>query len=77
MTRARYHLGCPVWSNRDWVGELFALTAKPSDFLRQYSAVFDTVEGNSCFYGLPKPETVLRWRDEAAPGFRFCFKFPR
>ncbi|MEZ5599550.1 MAG: DUF72 domain-containing protein [Candidatus Competibacteraceae bacterium] len=77
MTRARYHLGCPVWSNRDWVGELFAPAAKPGDFLRQYSAVFDTVEGNSCFYGLPKPETVLRWRDEAAPGFRFCFKFPR
>ena len=77
MTRARYHLGCPVWSNRDWVGELFAPAAKPRDFLRQYSAVFDTVEGNNCFYGLPRPETVLRWRDEAASGFRFCFKFPR
>jgi len=74
---ARYHLGCPVWSNRDWIGELFAVNAKPSEFLCQYSAVFDTVEGNNCFYGLPRPETVIRWRDEAAPGFRFCFKFPR
>lgn len=77
MALARYHLGCPVWSNREWVGELFAVGAKPGDFLRQYSAVFDAVEGNNCFYGLPKPETVARWRDEAAPGFRFCFKFPR
>ncbi|HRC71598.1 MAG TPA: DUF72 domain-containing protein [Candidatus Competibacter sp.] len=77
MSLARYHLGCPVWSNRDWVGKLFTANAKPRDFLRQYSGVFDTVEGNNCFYGLPKPETVLRWRDEAAPGFRFCFKFPR
>lgn len=77
MALARYHLGCPVWSNRDWVGGLFAATAKPSDFLRQYSAVFNTVEGNNCFYGLPKPESVARWRDESAPGFRFCFKFPR
>jgi uncharacterized protein YecE (DUF72 family) len=77
MTLARFHLGCPVWSNRDWIGELFAAGAKPGDFLRQYSAVFDTVEGNNCFYGLPKPETVARWREEAAPGFRFCFKFPR
>ncbi|MEI2741001.1 MAG: DUF72 domain-containing protein [Candidatus Competibacter sp.] len=77
MALARYHLGCPVWSNRDWLGELFSADAKPRDFLRQYSSVFDTVEGNNCFYGLPKPETVARWRDEAAPGFRFCFKFPR
>jgi uncharacterized protein YecE (DUF72 family) len=77
MTLTRYHLGCPVWSNRDWVGELFAAGAKPGDFLRQYSAAFDTVEGNNCFYGLPKPEIVARWREEAAPGFRFCFKFPR
>ncbi|HRD66906.1 MAG TPA: DUF72 domain-containing protein [Candidatus Competibacter sp.] len=77
MTLARCHLGCPVWSNRDWVGELFAAGAKPRDFLRQYAVVFDTVEGNNCFYGLPKLETVIRWRDETAPGFRFCFKFPR
>ncbi|MFZ1643512.1 MAG: DUF72 domain-containing protein [Candidatus Contendobacter sp.] len=77
MALTRYHLGCPVWSNRDWVGGLFAAGAKPGDFLRQYSAVFDTVEGNNCFYGLPRPEIVDRWREEAAPGFRFCFKFPR
>lgn len=77
MIPPRYHLGCPVWSNRDWVGSLFAADSKPKDFLRQYSSVFDTVEGNNCFYGLPRPEVVIRWRDEAAPGFRFCFKFPR
>ncbi|MCK7577878.1 MAG: DUF72 domain-containing protein [Chromatiales bacterium] len=57
-----HHPGCPVWSNRDWVGELFAVNAKPSEFLCQYSAVFDTVEGNNRFYGLPRPETVIRWR---------------
>ncbi len=77
MTIARYYLGCAVWSNRDWIGELFTPGSKPADFLRQYSAVFNTVEGNNCFYGLPKAETVQRWCEEAAPGFRFCFKFPR
>lgn len=77
MALVRCHLGCPVWSNRDWIGELFVAGTKPGAFLRQYSVAFDTVEGNNCFYGLPKPETVARWREEAAPGFRFCFKFPR
>jgi uncharacterized protein YecE (DUF72 family) len=72
-----YYLGCPVWSNRAWVGELFSENAKPKDFLIQYASVFNTVEGNTTFYGLPKAATVARWREEAPPGFHFCFKFPR
>ncbi|MFO1350768.1 MAG: DUF72 domain-containing protein [Gammaproteobacteria bacterium] len=72
-----YHLGCPVWSNRAWVGNFFSAQAKPADYLRQYASVFNTVEGNTTFYGLPKPETVERWRADAPPEFRFCFKFPR
>ncbi len=77
MRTVHYHLGCPVWSNRDWVGRLFGAGAKPADWLTQYSAVFGAVEGNNTFYGLPRPETVARWMADAAPGFRFCFKFPR
>lgn len=73
----RYHLGCPVWGHRAWVGELFTRDAEPADFLRQYASVFNTVEGNTTFYGLPRPSTVARWREEAPRGFRFCFKFPR
>lgn len=79
MTTAndRYYLGCPIWSNREWLGEFFTEDAKPRDFLCQYASVFNTVEGNSTFYGLPRPETVLRWRNDTPSGFRFCFKFPR
>ncbi len=77
MTPLRYYLGCPVWSNKSWVGELFAADAKPADFLRQYSSVFNTVEGNTTFYALPKPASVRKWREETPPHFRFCFKFPK
>lgn len=73
----RYHLGCPIWSNRDWVGELFSTDARPADFLAQYAAVFNTVEGNTTFYALPKAATVERWRAGTPSGFRFCCKFPR
>lgn len=38
---------------------------------------FNTVEGNSTFYGLPSLDTVRRWCEEALPGFRFALKFPR
>jgi len=77
MTELQYHLGCPLWSNKRWISELFTADAKPADFLKQYSSVFNTVEGNTTFYALPKPTTVAKWREETPPGFRFCFKFPK
>ncbi len=77
MAELQYYLGCPIWSKKQWVGELFAADAKPADFLRQYSSVFNTVEGNTTFYALPKPATVRKWRNETPPHFRFCFKFPK
>lgn len=72
-----YYLGCPVWANKAWVGEFFSKKARPADFLRQYSSVFNTVEGNSTFYGVPGHETFRRWRRETPENFRFCFKFPQ
>ena len=72
-----YHLGCPVWACGDWVGKIFLSGAKKHEYLHQYSMAFNTVEGNSTFYGLPSAEAVRRWCDEALPGFRFALKFPR
>lgn len=72
-----YYLGCPIWANKEWVGSLFTQNAKPKEYLRQYASVFNSVEGNSTFYALPKEETVRRWKAETPPDFRFSFKFPR
>jgi len=77
MAELQYYLGCPQWSNKQWVGELFTTDARPADFLQQYSSVFNTVEGNTTFYALPKSTTVEKWRDETPPAFKFCFKFPK
>lgn len=73
----RYFLGCPIWSFKGWVGNLFRADARPGDYLRQYAAVFNAVEGNTTFYALPPAETVARWREDTPSGFEFCFKFPR
>lgn len=77
MTNLPYYLGCPIWSNKNWIGDFFTKEARPHDFLRQYSSVFNTVEGNTTFYALPKPASVQKWREETPPAFKFCFKFPR
>jgi len=72
-----YFLGCPVWACPGWVGSIFASDAKRSEYLHQYSMAFNTVEGNSTFYGLPTRATAANWCEQSLPGFRFALKFPR
>jgi uncharacterized protein YecE (DUF72 family) len=73
----RLYLGCPVWACPAWVGSFFTPEAKPCEFLTQHSSVFNTVEGNSTFYALPSRDTVRRWANDTAAGFRFSLKFLR
>lgn len=73
----RYFLGCPIWNHRPWLGSLFTRHSNAAQFLRQYATVFNAVEGNSTFYGLPRPEAIQRWREETPPQFQFCCKFPK
>jgi uncharacterized protein YecE (DUF72 family) len=72
-----YHLGCPVWACQHWIGSLFTRRAGRVRWLGEYSTVFNTVEGNSVFYALPRLETVKRWVESSHEGFRFALKFPR
>lgn len=72
-----YHLGCPIWANKDWTGSFFTPKAKPKEYLPQYAQVFNTVEGNNTFYGLPKASMVMRWKMDTPKDFRFSFKFPK
>lgn len=73
----RYYLGCPVWACAEWQGSLFKRSAPRTQWLSQYSTVFNTVEGNSTFYGLPDPKTVERWCEHSCDNFRFALKFPK
>lgn len=41
---------------------------------KKYFETFPTVELQSTFYKLPKPETAERWAEEAPDGFIFCLK---
>lgn len=72
-----YHLGCPAWSIPEWRGTFLPAGTRTSELLSEYSKTFNTVEGNSFFYALPKIDVVERWAVQAARGFEFCFKVPR
>lgn len=72
-----YYLGCPVWTCPHWCGTVYGSNSKKPQWLREYTLTFNTVEGNSTFYALPKLDVARRWAEEAAEGFRFAFKFPQ
>jgi uncharacterized protein YecE (DUF72 family) len=70
-------VGCPVWSQKRWVGQVYPLGAKPPDFLRHYATQLSAIELNVTHYRIPTPSAVREWRDETPPAFRFCPKFPQ
>jgi len=70
-----YRLGLPIWAYPKWKGVYF--DEEPS-MLASYASVFNAVEGNTTFYGVPDPGSVAGWR-RALEGtdFRLSFKLPR
>ncbi|MEM6978724.1 MAG: DUF72 domain-containing protein [Planctomycetota bacterium] len=70
-------IGAPVWACPAWSGLVYPAGTKRKDFLRWYSRMFNIVEGNSTFYGVPNQETFAEWASVSVEGFEFSFKFPR
>ncbi len=77
MSIKKYHIGLTQWGFKEWVGNFFSKEAKAEHFLDEYASVFNAVEGNTTFYRVPNPETILKWGEQVSSDFKFCFKFPR
>ncbi len=75
--KKKLHAGCSGWSYEDWVGPFYPKDAKPKDFLRLYSSVFDAVEIDSSFYRIPNSFMISQWRKNTPEDFIFCPKFPK
>lgn len=71
------YVGCPIWTNKEWLGSYFPLGAKEPDFLRLYAQQFNSIELNTTHYRIPDAPTGRRWREAVGPGFKFCPKLPR
>ncbi|MGV3344446.1 DUF72 domain-containing protein [Enterobacteriaceae bacterium LUAb1] len=63
-------IGLPQWQHPQW--KRYGI-----ETLADYAHYFNCVEGNTTLYALPRPDSVLRWRDMTEDNFRFCFKFPQ
>lgn len=69
-------IGLTQWQHAAWQEQLLLRPASASS-LSAYARYFSSVEGNTTFYGLPKPESVKLWHNDTPATFRFCFKFPQ
>ena len=77
MARGTIRIGCSGWIYRHWRGLFYPEKMAQKNWYAHYAATFSTVELNTSFYHLPKPETFEKWRDQAAPDFRYAVKAPR
>ena len=75
--KTRIRLGTQGWGWSHWVGRFYAPGTRPEEYLAFYSRVFDTVEVDTTFYGIPKRSTVLSWAEKVPDGFRFAAKLPQ
>tara|TARA_R110002167_G_scaffold225328_1_gene430646 strand:- start:3581 stop:4615 length:1035 start_codon:yes stop_codon:yes gene_type:complete len=70
-------MGLPMWFLPQWKGQLLSTDQSSTTALAEYSQVFQSVEGNTTFYGLPESVRLRQWLDLTTDTFRFCFKLPR
>ena len=70
-------IGCSGWNYADWRGGLYPKGLGTGRWLERYAEVFDTVEVNSTFYRLAKPQAVARWIEQTPPDFLLTIKSSR
>ena len=71
------HIGCSGWQYRDWRDGLYPPKLPAAPLARALRLRFETVEVNSTFYRLAKPEAVARWVAETPAGFVLTVKASR
>lgn len=70
-------IGTQGWTGPDWRRLAYPSGLSASGRLSWYARVFDAVEINSTFYGVPSHSTVRMWRGSVPRGFIFTVKMPR
>jgi len=70
-------IGADGWSWDDWVGGLYPSGTPKSEYLKEYSRHYRTVEVDSTFYRIPKKDAVRKWYDQTPADFYFAAKVPR
>lgn len=68
------HIGTSGWNYTEWRGPFYPKGLTAHRWLAFYAGVVDPVEISATFYGMPRPETVRKWRDTVPEGFLCAVK---
>lgn len=71
------HLGTCSWTAEGWAGTFYKKITQSNAYLVEYAEHFNAVEIDASFYGVPRRETIERWRDITPEGFTFAAKVPQ
>jgi uncharacterized protein YecE (DUF72 family) len=77
MEPGAIRVGCSGWNYKHWREAFYPKSVPVRLWFDHYAATFSTVELNTSFYHLPKPETFTKWLDQAPEGFRYAVKASR
>lgn len=75
----KFFVGCAKWGRKEWIDLIYPPKTKEKDFLGEYVKHFNSIELNTVFYGIPKEEQIIKWKEMAnkRSDFLFCPKFSR
>jgi uncharacterized protein YecE (DUF72 family) len=76
-TKPRIRVGIGGWTYTPWRGPFYPADLTQKRELEYASRQLSTIEINGTFYGLQKPESYMKWRDETPDDFVFALKAPR
>jgi uncharacterized protein YecE (DUF72 family) len=74
---APVRIGTSGWEYAHWRGDFYPADLPKARWFEHYARHFDTVELNSSFYRLPRPEAFDGWRRKAPGGFVYAVKASR
>ena len=69
--------GTSGFSYQHWRGGFYPQRLAPAEMLSVYARQLSTVEINSTFYQMPKPDVVAGWYDQTPHDFQFVLKGSR
>jgi len=71
------YVGTSGYSYPKWKGKFYPQDLPAKGMLRYYGENFRSVESNSTFRGMPKPDVFTRWAEEVPGDFKFALKAPQ
>jgi uncharacterized protein YecE (DUF72 family) len=69
--------GTMGWAYDDWRDVFYSRDVAQARMLEEYATVFNAVELDTTFYGVPRPSTLDGWNAATPPDFRFSAKAPK